>query len=89
MRRSSANVQPLLARFDQYIVLEHQASICNPARTTIIDAAGALPLRVIVPFTGWKAHFSRAPWLVRIAPDGANGLVKDSASDAVRLVLGL
>ena len=57
----------------------------RPAAILSIDAAGALPLRVIIPFTGWKAHFSQAPWLVAISVDGRNGLVKESAADAVQV----
>lgn len=57
----------------------------RPALVLSIDAAGALPLRVIIPFTGWKDHFSSAPWLVRVAPDDGNGLLKESAADTIQV----
>ena len=50
-----------------------------------VDAIGALPLRVVVPITGWKEHFSKAPWLVRLEPDSANKLDKASAADAFQV----
>ena len=46
---------------------------------------GALPLRVVVPITGWKEQFTKAPWLVRLEPDSANKLDKLSAADAFRV----
>ncbi|TVQ28300.1 MAG: type II toxin-antitoxin system PemK/MazF family toxin [Spirochaetaceae bacterium] len=57
----------------------------RPAAILSIDATGALPLRVIVPFTGWKTHFSQAPWLVHVISDRENGLAKDSAADTVQV----
>lgn len=41
----------------------------RPALILSVDAIGALPLRVVVPITGWKERFSKAPWLVRLEPD--------------------
>ena len=57
----------------------------RPALVMSVDAAGALPLRVVAPFTSWKDHFVSAPWLVRIVPDTRNGLVRDSAADTIQI----
>ena len=57
----------------------------RPAVVLSIDAAGALPLRIVAPVTGWKAHFVDAAWLVQVEPDSANGLDKTSAVDTFRM----
>jgi mRNA interferase MazF len=57
----------------------------RPALILSVDATGALPLRVVVPITGWKVHFAKAPWLVRLEPDSANKLDKVSAADAFQV----
>ncbi len=57
----------------------------RPALILSVNAVGALPVRVIVPFTGWKDHFSSAPWLVRVRPDDGNGLTKESAADTMQM----
>lgn len=57
----------------------------RPAVIVSEDAIGILPLRVIVPLTDWKEHYEIAPWMVRIEPDTANGLSKESAADAFQI----
>jgi mRNA interferase MazF len=57
----------------------------RPALVVSIDAIGALPLRVIVPITGWKTQFAQAAWLIRLDPDSGNNLEKVSAADAFQL----
>ena len=57
----------------------------RPALVLNVDAIGALPLRVVVPITGWKGSFAQAPWLVRLEPDSSNNLDKVSAADAFRV----
>ena len=49
------------------------------------DAVGTLPLRLVAPLTEWKDAFAGKIWLVKIAPDGSNGLVKTSAADTLQL----
>jgi mRNA interferase MazF len=49
------------------------------------DAIGILPLKVIVPITDWKDRYAVALWMVRLEPDGANGLEKLSAADAFQV----
>ncbi len=49
------------------------------------DALGKLPLKVIVPLTDWKEHYSIAPWMVKIIPDKINKLTKESAADCFQI----
>jgi len=57
----------------------------RPAVILNIDEIGVLPLRVIVPITTWKDHYSTAPWLVQIQPNKTNGLEKISAVDTFQI----
>jgi mRNA interferase MazF len=57
----------------------------RPAVIVSQDAIGVLPLRVIVPLTDWKDRYAIAPWMVRVEPDGLNGLSKASAADAFQI----
>jgi len=47
-----------------------------------IPAVGRLPLRIVVPITGWKESWATTPWLIQIKPSRRNGLTKVSAADA-------
>jgi len=49
------------------------------------DEIGVLPLRVIVPITGWKEKFCDAVWVVKIEPDNENNLTKPSAIDCFQV----
>jgi len=49
------------------------------------DAVSALPLRVVVPFTDWKPHYTSANWLVKQNPSLRNGLQKESAADCFQV----
>jgi mRNA interferase MazF len=49
------------------------------------DAMGVLPLRVIVPLTDWKDHYTRAAWMVKVSANARNGLMKDSAADTFQI----
>lgn len=57
----------------------------RPAVIVNDDAVGVLPLKIIVPFTDWKDHYSIAPWMVRVEPSPTNGLTKTSAADAFQI----
>lgn len=49
------------------------------------DSVGKLPLRVIVPITGWQEKFNAADWLVKVVATPENGLTKDSAADCFQV----
>ncbi len=57
----------------------------RPAVIVNDDAVGMLDLRVIVPITNWHDDFSDSPWLVRLTPTSANGLVKVSTADTFQV----
>lgn len=49
------------------------------------NALGKLPLRIIVPVTDWKDHYSVAPWMIQINPSPQNGLTKTSSIDCFQV----
>ena len=57
----------------------------RPAVIINDDALGKLPLRIIVPVTGWKEHYSIAPWMIKILPNEENGLNKISSIDCFQI----
>jgi len=57
----------------------------RPAAIVSVDSVGVLPLRVIVPITGWKERYAQALWMVRLEPDADNGLDKVSCADAFQV----
>ena len=56
----------------------------RPAVVVNPSSAGRLPLRIVVPVTGWMAQYATVPWLVYLKPSNRNGLSKDSAADCFR-----
>ena len=57
----------------------------RPAVIINDDAIGVLPLRVIVPITGWKDQFQDAPWMVKLEPEPNNNLKKISLADCFQI----
>jgi len=57
----------------------------RPAAIVSVDSVGVLPLRVIVPITGWKERYAQALWMVRLEPNVDNGLDKVSCADAFQV----
>jgi mRNA interferase MazF len=60
----------------------------NKTRPALIindNELGKLPLKVIVPITGWKEHYSIAPWMIKIEPNQKNGLSKKSSIDCFQI----
>lgn len=49
------------------------------------DSIRALPVRVVVPITGWQEQFRVSPWKVHLAPNAQNGLAKPSAADGLQI----
>jgi mRNA interferase MazF len=57
-------------------------------RTAVVvsqDGIGRLPLRIVVPITGWDDRFANYPWVVRLKHSAANGLSKESAADTFQV----
>ena len=57
----------------------------RPAIIVNDDALGRLPLKIIVPLTDWKERYEVAPWMIKINPDGQNGLKKPSSADCFQV----
>jgi len=57
----------------------------RPAVIINDDALGRLPLKIIVPLTDWKEHYSVAPWMIPITPSNQNGLIKKSSIDCFQI----
>jgi mRNA interferase MazF len=57
----------------------------RPAVIINDNAIGILPLKIIVPITGWKDRYHGAIWMVRIEPDSENNLKKLSAIDTFQI----
>ncbi len=57
----------------------------RPAVVVNVNTVGRLPLRVVVPITGWQNEFADVPWLVRLEAETGNGLSKTSAADAFQV----
>lgn len=49
------------------------------------DTLRALPLRLVVPITGWKQQFKKQYSHVYLSPSKLNGLGKASAADTLQL----
>jgi len=57
----------------------------RPAVIVNDNSLGKLPLKIIVQVTDWKASYEIAPWMIRMKPDQANGLTKDSTADCFQV----
>jgi mRNA interferase MazF len=57
----------------------------RPVVIVSTNDAGALPLKVVAPFTGWKPHYADVPWMVSVLPTAQNGLEKHSVCDAFQI----
>ena len=57
----------------------------RPAIIVNDDGLGILPLRVIVPITDWKDHYSTALWIIILGPDITNNLTKHSGADCFQV----
>jgi len=53
----------------------------RPALIINDNELGRLPLKIIIPITGWKEHYDIAPWMVKIEPNEINGLNIESSMD--------
>jgi mRNA interferase MazF len=57
----------------------------RPAVIVSRDSIGILPLKVIVPLTGWRDEYAKAEWLVPLERNPKIGLVKKSAADCFQV----
>lgn len=57
----------------------------RPAVVVSADAVGVLPVKLIVPLTGWKPAHDRRLWLVPVDPEPRTGLDKRSTADVLQM----
>ena len=57
----------------------------RPAIIINDDALGKLPLKIIVPVTDWKEHYSNVPWMIKIESSYNSGLSKKSSADSFQV----
>lgn len=57
----------------------------RPAVVMSSDSVGVLPLKLVVPLTGWQSSFSGKIWLVRIPAARGTGLTKESTADVLQM----
>jgi len=57
----------------------------RPALVVSHDMIGKLPLKTIVPITGWNKNYSNYPWMIKIDNDEVNMLDKVSAIDCFQV----
>lgn len=49
------------------------------------DSIGILPLKIVVPITGWQEKFEKAAWMIPIEASPRNGLSKKSVADTFQV----
>lgn len=57
----------------------------RPAVVIGDEKLGRLPVRVVVPITGWDERYRAHLWMTELTPDSRNGLTKSSAADALQI----
>lgn len=72
-----------LIGFDQTVGSEINKT--RPAAVVSSDAMGILPVKLVVPLTGWQDSFAGTLWHVRIEPDALNHLDKVVSADTLQL----
>lgn len=69
--------------FDPTIGSEIQKK--RPCVIVNADCFAALPLKVVLPITGWNNSFATQDWKIKINPSSINGLHKISAVDCLQI----
>ena len=57
----------------------------RPAVVISDERLGRLPVRIVVPITGWNERYRRHLWMTELTPHSDNGLNKPSAADALQV----
>lgn len=57
----------------------------HPCLVISADSLSRIPVRIVVPLSGWRSKHDHWPWCIRIQPDLPNGLDKASAADALQV----
>jgi mRNA interferase MazF len=57
----------------------------GPAIVVSTEFLRAIPMRIIIPITGWQAKFSDRPFIVNIPTTPATGLDRESAGNVLQV----
>jgi mRNA interferase MazF len=57
----------------------------RPAVVLSSNAIRSLPVRVVVPLTGWQEQFQSSPWKIKLKPESRSTLTKISAVDCLQI----
>ncbi len=57
----------------------------RPAIVINSNAIGILPIKLVAPITDWKERYVRNLWHIKLEPNTANGLNKESCVDVLQL----
>ena len=57
----------------------------RPAVVVSSDSVSTLPVRLVVPLTGWQEKHREYIWRLEVTPTELNGLTKASAADALQM----
>lgn len=57
----------------------------RPAVVVSADAVGVLPVKLVVPLTGWNDTYPGKIWLIEVEPTRGTGLDKESAADVLQM----
>jgi mRNA interferase MazF len=72
-----------LVNFDPTIGKEIKKT--RPAVVISSNAIGILPIKLVAPLTDWKDWYRGNLWHIKIEPNKANGLSKESSIDVLQL----
>lgn len=57
----------------------------RPALVIGDETLGRLPVRIVVPITGWDTRYRQYPWMTELRANTGTGLSKVSAADALQI----
>ena len=57
----------------------------RPAVVIGDEMLGRLPVRIVVPITGWDTRYQQHPWMTELMANTRTGLSKASAADALQI----
>lgn len=65
-----------------------QGSETGKTRPAVVigdEQLGRLPVRIVIPITGWSETYTGYLWMTRLMPASQTGLTKLSAADALQI----
>ncbi len=87
-RPSTTSAQPVRGEVWRIRFDPSQGAEMGKTRPAVVvnpPSVGRLPLRIVVPVTGWNTKYATVPWLVYLKATKRNGLDKESAADCFQV----